>query len=80
MEDNFVVEKSAVLLNKRKIAAREWKNYIIDNWDQLTQHLQSGATILILAGRHGDESGSIGPSDKNLISTHAKQVKLDLVI
>ena len=76
-EDNFVIVKNAVLLNRKEIQAREWRNYIINNWNTLTEHLNN-ATILIIAGRHGKQSGAIGPKDDSLFETHQKQVKAEL--
>ena len=73
-DENFVIEKNAVLLNKKEIQAREWRNYIINNWDTLTEHLEN-ATILIIAGRHGKRSGAIGPYEDTLFVTHQRQVR-----
>ena len=75
MDDNFVVQKNAVLLNKRGIQAREWRNYIIENWDRLTENLKD-AVILIITGRHGKSDGSIGHYDENVVQTHLGQVGL----
>ena len=44
-------------------------DYLKKNWKELTTGLHN-ATILILAGRHGDEDGSIGPTDKFLMYNH----------
>ena len=57
---NLHVQKGAILLNKREVQAREWLNYLIDNWHELTLNMRN-FTILLLAGRHGKYDGSIGP-------------------
>ena len=75
LPSNFVVVKNAVMLNKRKVQAREWRNYLKKNWNELTQNLHD-ATILILAGRHGNEDGTIGPVEEVLIENHEKQVNI----
>ena len=71
---NLILQKSAILLNNRKVQVREWLDYLIDNWASLTESLRD-STILILAGRHGMEDGMIGPSDDSLIPQHEKLVR-----
>ena len=73
---NLIVQKSAILLNNREVQVREWLNYLIDNWASLTESLRD-STILIFAGRHGMESGMIGPSDDSLIPQHEKLVRFN---
>ena len=63
------VQKAAVLLNKGEVQAVDWMDYLKKNWEELTAGLHN-ATILILAGRHGDEDGSIGPTDKFIMYNH----------
>ena len=58
-DPNLQICKGAVLLNKDMVSARDWKEYLIKNMQDLIDHLQD-ATIVILAGRHGQESGAIG--------------------
>ena len=60
---NLQSYKRAVLLNKRKVSTREWRNFVIENWDSLTEDLKD-ATILWLAGRHGLETGRIKSKDE----------------
>ena len=52
MEDDgdFIVLKNAILLNRREVAAREWRNFILENWQKLTEHLEN-ATILMIHTR-----------------------------
>ena len=45
-----------------------------DNWNELTAHLRD-ATILVLTGRHGNESGSIGPAEDFLTKEQIQQVR-----
>ena len=77
MEDDgdFIVLKNAILLNRREVAAREWRNFILENWQKLTEHLEN-ATIMLIAGRHGKASGDIGPYQDSLLWTHEQQVKI----
>ena len=63
------VHKAAVLLNKGEVQVLDWLEHLKNNWKELTAGLHN-ATILILAGRHGDEDGSIGPTDKYIMSNH----------
>ena len=71
---NLIAQKSAILLNNRKVQVQEWLNYLRDNWASLTKSLRD-FTILILAGRHGMEDGMIGPCDDSLIPQHEKLVR-----
>ena len=63
---NLVEFKCAVLLNKRKVQIREWRNYLTKRWETLTKGMKN-ATVLILAGRHGDDhdDGKIAPIQGN---------------
>ena len=72
-DDNLTVVKNAVLLNKGKVQVREWLKYFKENWHDLTQNLRN-ATIVILAGRHGNEDGSIGPGEEILMFNHERFV------
>ena len=71
---NLIAQKSAILLNNRKVQVQEWLNYLRDNWASLTKSLRD-FTILILAGRHGKEDGVIGPSEDALIPQHERLVR-----
>ena len=73
-DDNLTVVKNAVLLNKGEVQVREWLKYFKENWHDLTQNLRN-ATIVILAERHGNEDGSIGPSENVLMLNHEKFVR-----
>ena len=67
------VHKAAVLLNKGEVQVLDWLEYLKNNWKELTAGLRN-ATILILAGRHGGEDGSIGPTDKYIMFNHERLV------
>ena len=54
--------KSSVLLSSTEVQARQWMKYLKEHWKDLTIGLHN-ATILILAGRHGQESGAIGDAE-----------------
>ena len=75
LKPNLQCHKGAVLLNKQEVETIEWLHYVKDNWDRLTENLR-GATILLLAGRHGLKSSRIGPKDDRVIVWHQKMVKL----
>ena len=73
-DSNKTMLKCAVLLNKREIQAIEWRHFMEDNWNELTAHLRD-ATILVLTGRHGNESGLIGPAEDFLTEEQVQQVR-----
>ena len=56
------VHKKSLLLSDRQVQAREWLKLLKKDWKDLTDGLQN-ATILILAGRHGQEDGAIGDAE-----------------
>ena len=62
------VYKQSLLLSNRKVQAREWMKYFEKHWEDLTIGLHD-ATILILAGRHGQEDGAIGDAEFKVIDT-----------
>ena len=70
---NMYARKGAVLLNKREVQAQQWFMYFMQKFDELTSDLYD-ATILILAGRHGEEDGSIGRQDEKVFGNHEKMV------
>ena len=70
---NMYAKKCAVLLNKREVQAQQWLMYLMQKFDELTTDLYD-ATILILAGRHGEEDGSIGRRDEKVFGNHEKMV------
>ena len=72
---DFIVLKNAILLNTDEVQVREWRNFIIEKWQKLTEHLVN-ATILLVGGRHGKESGEIGPPGENVMYNLEKQVHL----
>ena len=59
MMEGLKIHKGSVLLVNRKVQVREWAGYLENNLEDLTYGLKN-ATILILAGRHGKENGTIG--------------------
>ena len=74
-ETNHLSFKGAVLLNKEKVSAHEWEEYVEENWERLSQRLEN-ATVLIMTGRHGEEDGTIGNRDPRIISWHQRVVSL----
>ena len=77
-DSNLLVFKGAVLLNKGEVTARDWMLHLKNNWEELTAGLYK-ATILILAGRHGDEDGSIGVTDDFIMFNHQGVVSADFI-
>ena len=65
--------KGAVLLNKFQVQPREWRQYLMEHWVRLTEDLKD-ATILLLGGRHGLETGRIGQKDERLMDWHNRSV------
>jgi hypothetical protein len=55
------------------LEARQWRHYLITNWDRLTR---KNSRILILAGVHGSENGCIGPSDAGLFKDNQGQLRV----
>ena len=74
-EENLQIQKSCILLNNGEVTAREWRAYIAKNWKELTHNL-SNCYIVILAGRHGNEDGKIGPEDDSIRRHHEEQIQL----
>ena len=74
---NLTVRKGAVLINRREVEVFQWLQYLRKNFDKLTADLND-ATILILAGRHGEEDGSIGIRDVKVFENHEKMVKITI--
>ena len=76
---NLTAHKCAVLLNKRLVTEADWMDFIEDNWQDLTANLNN-ETFLILAGRHGNPDGSIGPEDDSVVKHHENMVQQFLKI
>ena len=74
-EENLQIQKSCILLNNGEVTAREWRAYIAKNWKELTRNLYN-CYIVILAGRHGNEDGKIGPEDDSIKRHHEEQIQL----
>ena len=75
MENNQFDLKCAVLLNKKEVSPHEWKEYIEEHWERLSKNLKN-STVLILAGRHGKQDGTIGPYEDRVLRWHEKVVSL----
>ena len=73
LPQNLSAVKGAVLINKRQVQAQEWLNFLKRDFYNLTDGLYD-ATILILAGRHGEEDGSIGARQDIVIVNHQRLV------
>ena len=75
-QPNLLSFNCAILLNKRKVQTRNWRIYLVENWKTLTKDLKE-ATVLVLAGRHGEEDGTISPfqgDEKAVFDQHKKMV------
>ena len=70
---NLKAHKCAVLLNKRLVTEEDWMDFIEENWEDLTTNLRN-ETFVILAGRHGNQDGTIGPEDDSVVKRHEKMV------
>ena len=60
-------ECQAVISLASPLSAMHWREYVLDNWDKLTQGV-TGETIkfMVLAGVHGDQKGKVGGDANNL--------------
>ena len=75
---NLLAFNCAILLNKRKVQTREWRNYLKKNWETLTKDLNN-TTVLVLAGRHGENDGTIASlqgNEKDVYDEHKIMVSL----
>ena len=67
--EGLKIHKGSVLLVNREVQVIEWLDYLKDNLENLTDGLKN-VTILILAGRHGNEDGTIGVVDDFIMFNH----------
>ena len=67
-----------LLLNKKEVSPHEWKEYIEEHWERLSKNLKN-STVLILAGRHGKQDGTIGPYEDRVLRWHEKVVSLKYI-
>ena len=65
-------DKLAVFTCNDEINEWDIRYYVIDNWETLTQGMDS-STILFIAGVHGLKTGKLGP--KEYIQTLKNQVR-----
>ena len=61
----FKTEKLSIITCVREVTSRSIRSYMLKNWNVLTQDMMD-ATILIMAGVHGDEEGQLGGNAGNM--------------
>ena len=61
----FKTDKLSIITCVREVTSRSIRSYMLKNWKVLTQGMMD-ATILIMAGVHGNEQGQLGGSAGNM--------------
>ena len=76
IEDKIVFEdKLAIFTLKDETAVRDIREYVIEHWHTLMQHMD-GLTVLFIAGIHGSDSGELlSPDSFSDIKTLKNQVR-----
>ena len=62
LENKIINDKLAIFTFNDEIDERQVRIYFIKNWETLTLGMD-GATILFMAGIHGQETGNLGPRE-----------------
>ena len=75
MESLIHVEKFAIFSAYAEINEREVRNYLIENWRQITEGMND-STILFMAGIHGSDKGKIGPKAPSLNTMKVQMRKI----
>lgn len=70
----FQNERQAVITSVGPLSAKHWRDYLDKNWTTLTEGL-TFFKVVVVAGVHGGNDGSIGGDAKNVI-TCEKQVAI----
>ena len=60
----FEAEHFVIVKSTHEIDCLDWIQYFIDNWNKI---IKQGTKLLVLAGVHGGQDGTIGSRDKNLL-------------
>ena len=59
-------EGHAVLSVITTVSAKHWKEYVEEEWTELTQGITGEVRLMVLAGVHGDPKGKVGEDAKNV--------------
>ena len=72
-EEVFTAEHLVIITSQIAIDALQWRKYMSDHWSRLTRR---DATILVLAGIHGEDDGAVGEEDAGLLKDYQKQIRV----
>ena len=72
-EGVFTAEHLVIITSQIAIDALQWRKYMTDHWSRLTRR---DATILVLAGIHGEDDGEVGKEDAGLLKDYQKQIRV----
>ena len=61
-------ESQAVISLESRLSAKHWREYVEQQWDELTQGITGDFRLMVMAGVHGNPNGEVGPE-------HAKNLK-----
>ena len=59
-------EGQAVISLISPVSAKHWREYVEDNWNELTQGINGEFRMMVLAGVHGGPGGKIGNVCNNI--------------
>ena len=81
IEDKIVSEdKLTIFTLKDETAVRDIREYVIEHWKTLMQHMD-GLTVLFIAGVHGSDTGELlSPDSFSDIQTLKNQVRPNICI
>ena len=74
-EEVFTAEDLVIITSQIAIDALQWRKYMTDHWARLTRR---DATVLVLAGIHGEDDGEIGEEDPGLLKDYQKQIRVEI--
>ena len=59
-------EGQAVISVISTLSAKHWKEYVEEQWAELTQGITGQIRLMVLAGIHGDPYGNVGDDANNV--------------
>ncbi len=70
--EEFSSEHNVIIYSNYDARSMDWDDYMRKNWDRLIRRRSS---VLVLAGIHGNEDGSLGRVDPELVLDYQEKVK-----
>ena len=77
-EHQIRAEKLAIFTSTEEVEVREFREFLVEKWQTLSEGLDNG-TILFIAGVHGTDEGKLGDR-ANSLETMKRQVNSPLVM